>query len=176
MRSSFAFIISNAVLLSSPSGYAATGPGAAASAADTAFLLSAAANHATEIKLAELARQRAQSPHIRTLGRLTAEAHFRILTRAIPLLVRAEGFLSRPFAGPSFEYDHLQSLGAGAFDAEYWRIVLSRQQRLLVVLRKEAATDHSQDVSAYATHALVEVSKVFSSAQAVPNPYPVIPK
>lgn len=146
------------------------------SVSDVDFLRAAAAAHAAEIKLGELARQRALSADIRKLGRKAAEEHFRGLARVVPLLVDHDDFHDQRFPAHSFEYEQLATLSDDAFDAEYWRVALSHQQTLIIMFKKRAASASNGEVAAYATQAMGSISRLFSSAQAISNPYPVIPK
>jgi putative membrane protein len=133
---------------------------------DQTFIRKAVQGNLAEVQLGQLAKQKASTDSVRSLGDMLVADHSANNQKAIPL---AQSLQVTPPAAPNAEqkktYDHLSGLSGDKFDREFVEHMVKDHKKEISEFRKETKSKNAQ-VAAYAGETLPDLQKHLQAAQA----------
>ncbi|HET6553676.1 MAG TPA: DUF4142 domain-containing protein [Dyella sp.] len=144
------------------------------SSGDQQFFAKASSDGAAEVKMGQLAMQKASSPRTRELAQQLVKDHTQANKELLALAQKKHATAARQ--APSSEImDKLQSLGGADFDKAYLSTMVTAHEEA-IDLFTEASHSNDADIKAFATKTLPTLKHHLAMAQALsPSSSPGMP-
>ena len=146
-------------------GFASTG---AIAASDESFVKKANQGGLTEVKMGELAQQRAQSPEVKEFAQHLVNEHQQA-NAELQELAKAEGIeLKDELSGKHKQtVDRLEKANGQAFDKKFMEAVVKEHKKDIKEFKKQAQNGKDPDVKDWAQKTLPALEKHLQMAQQV---------
>lgn len=151
----FCFVAVFALVLSFGRFMTAQSPHSEGSSPDSRFVLNAAAGGMAEVKLAELAQEKASDPSVRAFGRRMAEDHTKA-GEQLKQLAQSQN-ITLPVelrSADQARYEQLSKLRGPEFDHAYMQIMVTDHQKDVAEFQKEASNGKNTAIKDFAAQTL----------------------
>ncbi len=164
---SFAGMLAVAALALAPAAIAQNNNANRLTPDDTAFAEKAAQGGMAEVKLGQLAQQKAESPDVKAFGKRMVEDHTR-LNHDLQAVAGPSGLTLPTTLGTKDqeEYNRLSQLSGAAFDHAYMHNMVADHRADISAFRREADDGVNPDMKAFAARALPILEEHLKLAEA----------
>ena len=141
---------------------------AAQSADDSKFLQEAIRGNAAEVKMGELAKERAQNKAVRDFGQMLIDDHSKANEKAMAVAKQMNvTAASEPSAKQKQEYDAMAKLSGSEFDTTFMSHMVQGHQEAIAMYTTQAQSGDSSKATSYAKATLPTIKEHLSKAQSI---------
>ena len=136
--------------------------------ADTHFMMKAAQGGMAEVKMGQLAADKASSPDVKAFGQHMVDDHTKANDQ-LKSVAQAEGVTLPTDVGPKEQatYDKLSKLSGAEFDKQYVKDMVMDHQEDVKEFRKEASTGKDEKVKSFASQTLPVLEEHLSKIKGI---------